>query len=346
LGALFFNYIIETFSGKKALQYISIGITVILIALPARFMFANHPNEYIYFNELKGGIKGAYGNYETDYYFNSLKEGFNWLKENKLKDFKPTAGHDSVIVASNIPEMMKQYISISGLPVKFAYVRYYQRGESDWDYGIFVSRFLDKEQLINGYFPGSKPLHIVEAEGVPLSTIQANDRERNALKGQEASKAQNYALAVQYYEKAVALDPKDAEAWRNLAVAAFQSGDKAKSMDAIGKAYAISCMDIGNANTAGMIYLQAQDFNKALQVFSKITEENPDMPEGWMGLGQAQAMLKNYSAAIDDINKAVALNPQYTAQGYMMLAGIYQQMGDMAMAQKYANAAQQAGSGR
>lgn len=343
LSALFLDYIIEKFADKKAIRYTIIGATLILIALPARFMFANHPNEYVYFNELQGGIKGAYGNYETDYYFNSLKGGFDWLKEHKLKDFKPTPGHDSILLASNIPDMMSQYVNLSGLPIKFIYVRYYQRGDADWDYGIFVSRFLDKEQLINGYFPGGNPLHIIEVDGVPLTTIQANDPQRNAFKGQEAMKAQNFALSVQYFEKAVALDPKDAEAWRNLAVAAFQSGDKAKSMDAIGKAYAISSVDLNTSNTAGMIYLQAQDFNKALQVYAKITEENPDMPEGWMGLGQAQANLKNYTAAIDDINKAVALNPQYAPQGYMMMASIYQQMGDMAMAQKYAAAAQQAG---
>jgi tetratricopeptide (TPR) repeat protein len=346
LGALFFDYIIEMFSGKKAVQYAVVGITVILIALPARFMFANHPNEYIYFNELKGGIKGAYGNYETDYYFNSLKESFNWLKENKLKDFKPTPGHDSVLLASNIPDMMNQYINISGLPIKFVYVRYYQRGESDWDYGIFVSRFLDKEQLQNGYFPGAKPLHVVEADGVPLSTIQANDPERNMLKGQEATKVHNDTLAMQYFEKAVVYDSKDIEALRNFAIAAFQLGDKQKAIDAIGKAYNLSSLDIGTANYAGMIYLQSGDANKALQVFSKLTEDQPDMAEGWMGLGQAQATLRNYPAAIEDINTGLSKDSRFTPQGYMMLASIYQQMGDMQTAQKYANAAQQAGGGR
>jgi tetratricopeptide (TPR) repeat protein len=342
-AALFVDYLLQLLENKKIMQGVVVCLTLILLALPARFMFANHPNEYTYFNELAGGIKGAYGNYETDYYFNSLKGAFVWLVENKLKNAKPTPGHDSVLVASNAPEMMKQYINISGLPVKLVYVRYYQRGESDWDYGIFMSRFLDKEQLQNGYFPGDNPLHIIEADGMPLTTVLENDPERNVMKANEAMKTGNDTLAVKYLNVATRKYPHDAEAWRNLAVASFQSGNKQAAVDAVSKAYALSSLDMNNANTAGMIYLQAGDFNKAIQTFGKLTQDYPDAGEGWMGLGQAQAGAKNFPLAIDNINKAIAIDPRFTPQGYMILAYIYQQKGDMAQAQKYAAAAQQAG---
>lgn len=344
LAALFYDYILELFVGKKAMQYAVAAVTLILVALPARFMFANHPNEYVYFNELAGGIKGAYGNYETDYYFNSLKSGFDWLLENKLKNAKPSAGHDSILVASNAPEMMKQYINMSSVPVKFVYVRYYQRGESDWDYGIFMSRFLDKEQLQNGYFPGDNPIHEVTADGVPLTTVLENDPERNAFKANEAMKAGNDSLAVKYLNVAAQKYPHDAEVWRNLAIASFQSGNKQAAVEAVGKAYALSSLDMNNANTAGMIYLQAGDFNKSIQTFGKMTQDYPEAGEGWLGLGQAQAAAKNFPLAIDNINTAIATDPRFTPQGYMLLAYIYQQKGDMVQAQKYAAAAKQAGA--
>lgn len=345
LAALFYDSLLSLFVGKKVLQYAVVAVTLILVALPARFMLASYPNEYVYFNELAGGAKGAYGNYETDYYFNSMKGAFNWLVENKLRN-KLSAGQDSILVASNAPETMKQYINISGLPIKFVYVRYYQRGESDWDYGIFMSRFLDKEQLQSGYFPGDKPLHVISADGIPLTTIQENDPERNAFKAHEAMKAGNDSLAVKYLNVAVQKYPHDAEAWQNLAVASFQSGNKQAAVEAITKAYAISSLDMNNANTAGMIYLQAGDFNKSIQVFGKMTQDNPEAAEGWMGFGQAQAAAKNYPLAIDNINKAVALDPRFTPQGYMALAYIYQQKGDMEQAQKYAAAARQAGGSK
>lgn len=343
LAALFIEELLHIFSQRKPFQYGVIAVTLVLMALPIRHMLANHPNQYVYFNEFSGGLKNAYGNYETDYYFNSVKEAFVWLQENKLKQFKPTPEKDSILVASNAPAMVKQYVRISGLPVKFVYVRYYQRSESDWDYGIFMTRFLDKEQLVKGYFPGDKPAHVITADGVPLTVVQENDPQRRAFKGQEALKTGDNARALTLLREAATQYPSDVEIWRNLAIAAYQAGDNAEAENAIGKAYDLSTTDIGTANTAGSIYMQTGNFNKALQVFGKMAEDNPEAAEAWLGLGQAQAALKNYPLAIDNINKALALDARYAAQGYMALAYIYQQQGDMATAQKYAAAAQQAG---
>lgn len=343
LAALFYDYILSLLSARKGIQYVTAAVILVLVALPARFMFANHPNEYVYFNELAGGIKGAYGYYETDYYFNSVKQGWNWLLEHKLKDAAAKRGKDTVIVASNAPEPFKQYISLSPVPVKFVYVRYYQRDESDWDYGVFMSRFLDKEQLQSGFFPGDLPLHLVTADGVPLATVLENDPERKAYRGQEAMKNNNLPEAISLLQAAVAKYPKNAETWRNLSLAALQAGNMPLAEEAIGKCYAISSLDINSANIAGMVYLQTNNYNKAVSVFAKMAEDNPEMAEGWLGLGQAQAGLKNYPAAIENINKALALDGRYAPQGYMALAYIYQQQGDMATAQKYAAAAQQAG---
>lgn len=347
LAALFYDYLLQLFSGKKAIQYAVAGVTLVLVALPARFMFANYPNEYVYFNELAGGIKGAYGEYETDYYFNSMKGAFNWLVENRLK--KEAAGRkvgDSIIIASNAPALFVEYQKVSPVPFKFVYVRYYQRNESDWDYGIFMSRFLDKEQLQNGYFPGDNPIHIEAADGVPLTTVLQNDPERKGFKAQQLMKQGQDTLALPLLVKAVQQYPKDAENWRNLAIAYLQTGNKPGAIDAAGKAYAVSSLDITNANTAGAIYMEAGDLNKAIQVYGKMTQDYPEAAEGWMGLGQAYAGSKNYPMAIDNLNKALALDGRIAPQAYMVMAYIYQQQGDMATAQKYAAAAQQARGGQ
>ncbi|MCB9713648.1 MAG: glycosyltransferase family 39 protein [Myxococcales bacterium] len=44
-------------------------------------MRALHPYQYVYFNELEGGLPGAFGSYDTDYYGASYKEGFRVLSE-------------------------------------------------------------------------------------------------------------------------------------------------------------------------------------------------------------------------------------------------------------------------
>ena len=48
-------------------------------AEPAFWMIQNHPNEYVYFNPLVGGLSGAFKQYETDYWGNSLRKGAEWL---------------------------------------------------------------------------------------------------------------------------------------------------------------------------------------------------------------------------------------------------------------------------
>jgi hypothetical protein len=97
VAALFFIYIGERIASKPG-KYAVAGLVLVLVALPARFMFANQPNEYVYFNELVGGVKGAHGNYETDYYMNSIKGGFKWLEENELKKMNTK---DTVSIATN-----------------------------------------------------------------------------------------------------------------------------------------------------------------------------------------------------------------------------------------------------
>lgn len=52
-----------------------------MVARQARDMVRLHPYQYIYFNELIGGLPGAFGKYDTDYYGPSYQEGFRVLAE-------------------------------------------------------------------------------------------------------------------------------------------------------------------------------------------------------------------------------------------------------------------------
>lgn len=45
-----------------------------------------HPYEYIYFNELAGGVQGAYGRYEIEDRGTSAKEAVEWLEKNRFTD--------------------------------------------------------------------------------------------------------------------------------------------------------------------------------------------------------------------------------------------------------------------
>ena len=284
IAALFFVYVFESLANSSG-KYAIAGIVLILIILPARFMFANHPNEYVYFNELEGGIKNAYGIYETDYYMNSIKQGYTWLLENELKKRSP---NDTIVVATNCGEPMVEYAKVA--PVKFypMYSRFYQKNQKNWDYAIYYGRFLDREQLQHGYFPSSMAIHVITADGVPLCTILRNDPERNGFKGFTAMQQKDIPTATGYFKKAAAKYPDDMEIWNQLAEAYANSNNIDSAQYAIDKAMAISSIDMQTAFMAGQIAMFRKDFKKAEKIFSDLLEENPDNEQAAKALQMAQ----------------------------------------------------------
>ncbi|MES2702311.1 MAG: tetratricopeptide repeat protein [Bacteroidota bacterium] len=289
VAAVFVSYLFETLP-SKAMKYAVAGLTLVLVALPARFMFANHPNEYVYFNELAGGVKNAHGEYETDYYMNSIKQGYKWLVENELKKY---LAKDTMVIATNCMEPLQQYQKVSPVAFHALYSRFYQKNQNDWDYAIYYGRFLDKEQLLNGYFPSSMAIHVIKVDGVPICAVLKNDPERNGFKGYTAMKQNDYPHAAEYFGKAAAKYPEDMEVWQSLTDANIRLNNVDGAQAAIDKAMAISSLDVQTAMMAGQIALYRKDFRKAVNIFSKITEENPDLDQAYQLLQQAQRGAQN-----------------------------------------------------
>lgn len=89
-----------------------------LVARPIAAMRELHPNEYIYFNELIGGLPGAYGNYDTDYYGNSYKEGFAALAQKLWHDERDRFLDTRYLVTGCIPD----FVAVRYLDGNFAWV--------------------------------------------------------------------------------------------------------------------------------------------------------------------------------------------------------------------------------
>jgi hypothetical protein len=68
----------------KNIKYFTVIVVFIVVNIILVFYsyFTLYPYQYIYFNQFAGGLKGAYGNFETDYWSASSREAAIWLKEN------------------------------------------------------------------------------------------------------------------------------------------------------------------------------------------------------------------------------------------------------------------------
>jgi hypothetical protein len=70
---------------------------VVALALPVRDMVRLHPYESTYFNGLVGGVEGAVGRYETDYWVLSYREAMEWVNRQAGDRNEPVR----VLVAAN-----------------------------------------------------------------------------------------------------------------------------------------------------------------------------------------------------------------------------------------------------
>ena len=112
--------------------YAILGLSV----LESAFFIARNPSyPYVYFNGVFGGIGGAFGDYETDYWGVSTEQALDWMEKEGI--LSPSM-QDTVVIGTNF------YYNVSrktgqkyGGKVRTKYVRFNRRYTEDWDYGIF-----------------------------------------------------------------------------------------------------------------------------------------------------------------------------------------------------------------
>lgn len=111
-----------------------------------------YPYHYIYFNELIGGVNGAYKKYETDYWGMSFKEATQWLIENEIK---PDQNYKIRTCAN--PFQSSYYFASNMTWVKDI---------EDADYYICYTRYGDHLKVDQ-----SKLIHSIDRAGIPLNLI-------------------------------------------------------------------------------------------------------------------------------------------------------------------------------
>ena len=119
-------------------------------------MLKLHPYEYTYFSPLVGGIKGANGEYETDYWNTCQRAASSWLGQH-YQEFVP-ATQQPTILATNV---RFQYLPF--LPANF------QTTQKNADFLIDIAPFKSAQQLSNYQL-----IHTEGTAGVPFCKVYAN----------------------------------------------------------------------------------------------------------------------------------------------------------------------------
>ncbi len=90
------------------------GLVTLLLAWSVRMvvvMIAVHPHQYLWFNQVIGGLPGAFLRYDTDYYGNTYKEGYALLRKQLWETERERFLEQPYIVGACMPEFVAaQYL--------------------------------------------------------------------------------------------------------------------------------------------------------------------------------------------------------------------------------------------
>jgi hypothetical protein len=214
LSAFGIDYLFNSFKGR-ILKLLLVLLFIALAIHPVLFMAKNPRYIYLYYNQLTGGVRGAYGNYETDYYYVSQTEASEWLLDHLKKN-----NIDSAVVAATSPAdwLFRKY---PGIKVK--YIRNEERSMADWDYAIIANRYIMPAKLKNNMWPPANTIHTVYADGIPLCAVLQR-RTKADYEGYTALEDGDSRKAVTLFEGALKTDDGDEMIFYNFARALYNEG--------------------------------------------------------------------------------------------------------------------------
>lgn len=258
---------ITRFLSNPKLQWVPFGVAVLGLTPAVAWTVKSHPNQYVYFNESVGGLAGAYGYYDTDYYQNTGLQAAEWI----LKNVKPRPGK-KILIGSNMLGF-GYYFEKDTSWVGAYYVRYNDRHRRDWDYYITYSRYIPAVQLQNNLWPPANVVHRIEEDGVPLCVI-IERKSTAGIPAYEALEKKDFATAARKYSEYVQADPSDENAWMNYAISLASIGQIEPAIAAGKKASAI---DPSNP--------------QMYQLLAQLYQAKGDMQQAQQAMGQAQSII-------------------------------------------------------
>lgn len=283
-------------TSKKGVVVNVAGVAVLLLLLigPIRFIVANHPYEYVYFNELAGGTKKAFGNYELDYYYHSTREASEWI----IANAQPKPDGSKIRVGTWHSASVNYFFRNDTALFRPTFIRWYERENSDWDYAIFTVTGINPDYLKSKAFPPKNTVKTIDVDGVPIAIILKRD-DKTGIEANQLKEANKLDSAALLYQKMLNADPYNLIALSNL----------------------------------GEIYLRMNKIDSAQMYFNQYlsfepTSENVNYLYAYTLINQNKA-----DEALNVLRKIQKLNPKFSA-AYALAIQISLQKQDLVSAKK------------
>lgn len=317
------------FFDKMKIKLVGFALLFFLILEPAYFIAFSFPNTITYHNQLVGGAKGAYGNYEVDYYYNSLKQCADWFKKNELPKYKNT---DTVVVLSNAAHLLTHYFP-DNKNVKVDYIRYTERNSKYWDYVIFHIALIPAEDIKSGAWLPASTVYKAEIQGKTLCAVIKRPS-YDDLKAYDYLQKNQVDSALIHFNNYLMKDSTNTSVLNMVSNIYVQTNRMAEAEKYINQSYRIDSSSMETKQMKGVLALQKNDFATAQVLFTQILNENPQYAKGYFYLAIAQMSMGNLDQAINNFNTA-SQDESVRANCYRYMGDIYNKKGDQQQAMKF-----------
>ena len=281
-----------------------------------------------------GGISGAEGQYELDYWGTSAKQGLEWLEKEGIISPDMT---DTVVVASNfiysVEKLSNKRYNGKVIP---RYVRYRERFKNSWDYGIFVNRFMDGAYIRAGSFPNSYSIHTIDVNGIPIASIEKVE-DKTVFEAEQAIRGRRWDEGLQLYRQVLVSHPDNESAWAGLANAYLNLRQLSQAKESAQKVFEIDPENLNAMNFNAMAHLMEGDKQNAKNLFAKAIEVHPKNSMGMYYLATIYSQENNTQVALDLCKQCIEVYSAFKPC-YELAAKVYDQIGDTQKAQAYRNA--------
>ncbi len=262
--------------GEIKQRYIGHAIAVLLTLPAVLWTVRSHPNQYVYFNELTGGIRGANGQYELDYYYNSSQQQIDWLR--MIATHMP--GKKTLVLA-NMGGFGPNVLHNDTANIATSYLSYSRRATQPWDYYLLFPRLIPEGLVKAKSWLPSNAAHVVSVDGVPLSAL-IKRTDTFDIAAEHAVAAKDFAAASNLYAQHLRIAGNDPIALLNYANALAQSNRLPEAIGALQQATKLDPEDVQAWGFLAQIYqatgntAAAQDANSRAQAIMAELQEGSE----------------------------------------------------------------------
>lgn len=149
--------------------------------------------------------------------------------------------------------------------------------------------------------------------------------------GMDETAKNNFKGAIEYYKKAVKIDPNFAFAYDNMGICYRRLEEYDLAIDAYEKSLKIDPNGLMPLQNIAVAYSYKKDYKKAVETYERLAKIEPNNPEVFYGIGQMYALhLNDSEKGLDNMCKAYKLyieqKSPYRGDAEKIIQMIYAQM--------------------